>query len=997
MPDEAAVLRMPTAPASLAEATRVSLADASGVLRTALTDPVVREAVELSSTALAGALRNADAGRAATTEVDRAARTVARYLLRMAGRPTPFGLYSGVAVAAFDDATKVRLGPAHRKGVRVDAGWLTAVVLRLEGDPRVLRTLRVVANDLCFTRGDRLVLPYVANDGGKETRSARELSVRRTPPVDLVFARAREPIAFTALAGEVAAAFPRASGAAIEKMLTGLVAQDMLLTDLRPSLTDTDLLGHVIDRLAAVPDLPELPALREARTLLAAYAEAPIGGGLPQWNRAVAALRAIQYTERAPIQVDLRVDAEVRLPREVAEEAARAASVLTRFGAARPELPQIAQYRELFAERYGMQQLVPLAELVDPERGLGVPAGYQVPDSERRFDVEAIPPTPLDDTLAALAQRALLNGSLEVVLDDELVDALAPHRPDAPAPDSAELCVRVLSPSAAALDDGDFQLVVGRSGGSPNAGEMFARFAYLFDDRPLPVTPDQPELLAAQLVFRPVHGRMGNVLQVPSVCEHTLAIGTFAERGRDDVLGVADLAVGLDGDRLFLAAPALGAEVLAVSPHRVNTSRSTANVVRLIREITSTAHCGLDPWSWGSVIRRLPMQPRVRYGRTVLATATWRASNLMRDTSLSWADWNTELDAWRERWRVPERVQAIDGDSCLELDLSGELHRRLLRDELTRRPDTLVGEVLGGPADTGWLDGHTAELVVPMRGAGPRRTAARVVPQPPSPRPHLPGGEWLYAKLYASAARHNELLAEHVGRLRLDADRWFFIRYTDPEPHLRLRFHGPAGELLPGLHAWAAELCAAGLANRLVLDTYVPESARYGGPELMAAAEHAFRADSESVLAQLRLTELGIEPGLLAAANYLDLLDAFDPDRDWPAWLLGQYPKGRHHRDFQAVRREAVALLDPASGWRALAERPGGDLLLQSWAARRPALAAYGEQARASGGAPDSLLTALLHMHHNRLVGIDREAEFRSLALARGAVEAHRNRARFGK
>lgn len=999
VPDEMAMLRMPAAPSATAEATRVDLADAPAVLRAALADPVVREAVELSSTALAATLRAMADGRAEPARVDRAARTVARYLLRMAGRPTPFGLYSGVAVATFDDATKARLGTAHRKGVRVDAGWLTALLLRLEREPRVLRTLRVVANDLCFTRGDRLVLPYVPTDAGKEIRAAQELSVRRTPPVAMAVERAGEPIAFTALAAELAEAFPRASAAAIEKMLSGLVAQDVLLTDLHPPLAGTDLLDHVIDRLSAVPELPELAALRDVRTRLAAYADAPIGAGLPHWDRAVAALRAIDHTERAPIQVDLRVDADVRLHREVAAEAARAAEVLTRFAVARPGLAQLEQYRDVFVERYGTHQLVPLAELVDPERGIGVPAGYRLPDSDRHLDFAGVAPTPLDDTLAALAQRALLNGELEVVLDDDLVDALAPRDPDAPAPDSAELCVRVLAPSAAAMDDGDFRLVVSRSIGSPNAGEMFARFAYLFADGHIPAAPDQPDLLAAQLVFRPMHGRVGNVLRVPMVCDHTLAIGTFAERGRDDVLGLADLAVGVrvdaTGDRLFLAAPALGAEVLAVSPHRVNTTRSAANVVRLIREITWSAYRGLDAWSWGSVAGRLPMQPRVRYGRTVLATATWRPSNHMRDANLSWAEWNTEVDAWRARWRVPERVAAIDGDSCLELDLSSELHRRLLRDELARRPDTLVGEAPGGDEDTGWLDGHTAELVVPMRGAGPRRRAAPVVTQPAPARGHLPGGEWLYAKLYASTARHTELLTEHVSTLDLDVDRWFFIRYRDPDAHLRLRFHGPAGRVLPVLHAWASDLCAAGLANRLVLDTYDPETARYGGPELMAVAEDAFRADSESVVEQLRLTELGMSPELLAAANYLDILDAFDPRDGW-TWLLDHYPKGPHHRAFQAVRREAVRLLDPASGWRALAERPGGDRLLASWSARRRAVATYGEESRATRGVRDSLLPALLHMHHNRLIGYDRESEFRSLALARGAVETHRNRARFG-
>src|SRR5262249_58030339 len=65
------------------------------------------------------------------------------------------------------------------------------------------------------------------------------------------------------------------------------------------------------------------------------------------------------------------------------------------------------------------------------------------------------------------------------------------------------------------------------------------------------------------------------------------------------------------------------------------------------------------------------------------------------------------------------------------------------------------------------------------------------------------------------------------------AERWFFLRYGDPDWHLRLRFHGePArllGEVLPALHAAAAPLLADGRLWRVQLDTYEREVERYGG------------------------------------------------------------------------------------------------------------------------------------------------------------------------
>ncbi|MFI8941648.1 lantibiotic dehydratase C-terminal domain-containing protein [Streptomyces syringium] len=72
--------------------------------------------------------------------------------------------------------------------------------------------------------------------------------------------------------------------------------------------------------------------------------------------------------------------------------------------------------------------------------------------------------------------------------------------------------------------------------------------------------------------------------------------------------------------------------------------------------------------------------------------------------------------------------------------------------------------------------------------------------------------------------------------------------------------------------------------------------------------------------------------------------------------------------------------------------------MLRAWELRGPAVAAYGARLRGLGEAAwaegDAVLTSLLHMHHNRLVGTARGAEEESLALAHLAVRAHIGRER---
>ncbi|MEV0274844.1 lantibiotic dehydratase [Streptomyces sp. NPDC050610] len=336
-------------------------------------------------------------------------------------------------------------------------------------------------------------------------------------------------------------------------------------------------------------------------------------------------------------------------------------------------------------------------------------------------------------------------------------------------------------------------------------------------------------------------------------------------------------------------------------------------------------------------------------------------------------------------------------------------------DPASRRPSDPVSRSASGPA--------------PRRRPAPARPPGTV---------HLPGGEWLQASLYAPAQLHEELLAAHLppllGDLPAQVDRWFFLRYSDAGgPHLRLRFHAPspvlARQLLPRLHQTAAALHESGMIGRVVWDSYDPELERYGGPEAMAAAERVFHADSVAVLEHLRRRydrRDATEPLLLAAAGFADLARAFHETADaagegdaegerkteaecgGAAWLLRSIAKDEEcHQAFRRRRRQALPLIDPY--------RPGpgpaaDETLRALWERRAEATARYGHLLReleelgplGEPGArcwsePDHVLSSLLHMHHNRLVGADRDAERLAHAVARGAAQAHTDRARHAR
>ncbi|MFD6433346.1 thiopeptide-type bacteriocin biosynthesis protein [Streptomyces venezuelae] len=1063
-----------------------SEADTLDALRAQLaelvSDPLFREALEVSSPSLARTLDAvlADAPVAAS-DLRKAHRAVTRYLLRAASRPTPFGLLAGVLWGSFGAATKGELTGEGHKAARLDAGLLARLIAEWERDPAVHRGLSVVANGLCFVRGGRLVLPFAPAGPGQDAATPagenrpKSRTLRHTPVVRAVLEAAARPIRCETLVQEVEARFTEAPEGAVARLVAQLIGAEVLLTELRPPLDAPDPLAHVEALLPA--GTPAARRIAELRGALDDYLRTPLGEGRPAWRRALeSASAALDGTSADPkdspaigghaVQVDLRLDGTVELSHEVARELERAAAALWRLAPSGGG--RLTSYHQDFVERYGLGRHVPVKELLDPDIGLSAPAGYRLPPSHRPDPGPAPLGAARQRLLLGLAAEAQARGAREVVLDEQWLRRLetadgggsgergvsgkrggsderggsagrvgSTGRDGADGgarPPSLELIVQIAAASAAAVDRGDFTLVL--NGAATASGGLMGRFAHLFPPAQAEAIrqtvrtarEDPTGRLPVQVHHQASHHRHANVAQVPTWLDGRLVIGAHPGTAAPGVtdLTLDDIAVSADSEGFRLVSVALGRELTPSALHVLNRELTAPNTVRFLIEAAAFGRRQWRLWEWGAA-EDLPFLPAVRTGRTLLAPARWR----LEATGPSLAE-------WREVWHVPDHVQLALGDHRIPLNLTVPAHQEILRRECERAGEVVVHELpLGQDPDNGWLQGpggpHEVEAVATLTPTHPRqphqphsdaarprsprparltqptestepRTLRTTRTAPPVSRPGTgetpPGGPWLYASLYSSAERQDELLTGPLHRF-LSAlptpsdetggvDRWFFIRYADPDPHLRLRLHGDPsllnGVLLPQLHDLARQLAADGLARGLRLNSYSPETERYGGPTLLGAAEEVFHADSQLVLE--RLAAPTSDRILTTAHDVTGLISAFHRGygEDWRHWLTRTYPKReQHHKAFAARRRQALTHLAPegpeAHTHHAAVERFGG--LVRE------------EQARgALSVSPDAVLASLVHMHCNRRLGTDRTAEAQSLAVARGAVQAHLDRER---
>ncbi len=109
------------------------------------------------------------------------------------------------------------------------------------------------------------------------------------------------------------------------------------------------------------------------------------------------------------------------------------------------------------------------------------------------------------------------------------------------------------------------------------------------------------------------------------------------------------------------------------------------------------------------------------------------------------------------------------------------------------------------------------------------------------------GDEWLYYKIYCGPKTADVILSEVIKRVteelveQKQIDKWFFIRYSDPKNHIRVRFHLCSEDSIVAittlLNKALKEYIEADLVWKVMTDSYQREIERYGTNTILQAEE----------------------------------------------------------------------------------------------------------------------------------------------------------------
>lgn len=124
--------------------------------------------------------------------------------------------------------------------------------------------------------------------------------------------------------------------------------------------------------------------------------------------------------------------------------------------------------------------------------------------------------------------------------------------------------------------------------------------------------------------------------------------------------------------------------------------------------------------------------------------------------------------------------------------------------------------------------------------------------------------EWLSVYLFVGRTKFEQVITEFVAPFveQLESNKllhgFFFIRYFDNGPHVRLRIKSDITIIETKIKQLLARevekfaLAAPGVISHYIFQSYEPEVERYGGIDSLPVAEEQFGASSKAVIAAIR-------------------------------------------------------------------------------------------------------------------------------------------------
>lgn len=804
-----------------------------------------------------------------------------KYWIRSCTRCTPFANFAGFFMAKLENQKKgnrIVISPSqlHTRHVRLDMNFVSLLTQKLLSDYDIAEETFFYTNNSLYEVGG--YYRYVKFRIENNIRVYNLDSAEKTDYLTGIIVRSKNGVLRRELVRYLVDSFD-VSEIEAKEYLDELTHSQILLSELEPNITGPDPLNYLVNKLQRV-NHSEVKILKDVIGLK---------DSINQEHKSIesfAALKAeIQAIEigstKDIIQVDLMLDTvEASIQKEIIDNIVLQIDQL-QFLAKKKNSIDLDEFKIKFRNRYG-DALVPIAIALDGDVGIGYGKinDDSIGENQLIEDLLFIPSESnetvsinyIDEFIVQKFYEYLRCSHETIEITEQDVEKYSNRGGEFKFSNSQYFIGNLLK-NEQKLDSANFSFCI-TGFGAPSAANLLGRFTYASKELEdytkeilLKEEEEYPTAIYAEIAHLP-QARTGNVLLRPNLRSYEIPYVGISGMDIDRQICIDDLYVKIHNEEAILWSKRHAKRIIPRLTTAHNFDVNSLPIYKFLCDLQSQGLAYSCIWNWG-VLDQLKHLPRVCYKNIIVKRARWiiTAEDLgMKDKPSEFS--LQKLSAFILDYKLPQYVTYVDGDNELLIDLKHDISIEILVDYLFKFKKIVLQEFLFTKENCIVKDAagnsYTSEVIIPKLHdmnftqdfISPTDDSKDIVRKFPL------NSEWLYFKIYCGNTSAEMLLSSVIfhfiqkGVANSLFDSFFFIRYKDESPHLRVRFYNEnAVKQHYVFDAFSEALgphLSSGVINKITLDCYDREVERYT-VAYMDFAERFFYFDSKCVLNFLNL------------------------------------------------------------------------------------------------------------------------------------------------
>jgi len=415
---------------------------------------------------------------------------------------------------------------------------------------------------------------------------------------------------------------------------------------------------------------------------------------------------------------------------------------------------------------------------------------------------------------------------------------------------------------------------------------------------------ENQDIIFAEIVHLP-QARVGNVLLRPLLRNYEIPYVGKSGAPVNQQLLITDLHVCIRDNEVILISKRLNKRIIPRLTTAHNFQVKSLPIYKFLCDLQYQNLLTGSVWEWGR-LGELNHLPRVIYKNIIVKRARWKVEfSEVSKLPNSKDDYKAFFTNFNGERKIPQKVLLVESDNQILIDFDQQDSTLMFLNYLKKNKVVFIEEFLFTNENCIVKDkqgqSHTNEIIIPVykTGDGAQKLKLYHFAETTVDEKYHPGSEWLFFKIFCSPNTGEKILINYLlpfietGLKETLFTKFFFIRYKENGNHLRIRFYNQdfkkQNDILIRFSQFLKPMLVNGLINSITVDTYIPEKERYGGHDLLLAAENLFNADSYATLKMLNLLEPGSENNhriLIAMRNVDILLNDFGLLIDYKRELL---------------------------------------------------------------------------------------------------------------